>query len=107
MWEDLGGKQNLIGGLEKNIKGSFANTALAIDAWKNNAGYDAIIIFSSWYFRLKDVAQLVKIPSSQTVYRGTPIALTTITDQRKQADLFIHFLCGSKAHSIFRKWGWE
>lgn len=30
MWEDLAGKQNLIGGIQKNINGAFANTALAI-----------------------------------------------------------------------------
>ncbi|HXI00254.1 MAG TPA: substrate-binding domain-containing protein, partial [Sphingobacteriaceae bacterium] len=62
MWEDLAGRQNIIEGIQKNIKKSFANTALAIDAWKSDKSYDAIIIFSSWYYRLKDVSQLIKIP---------------------------------------------
>lgn len=48
MWEDLAGKQNLIEGIQKNIKGAFANTALAIDAWKFDDKFDAMIIFSSW-----------------------------------------------------------
>ena len=80
MWEDLAGKQNLIEGIQKNIKGAFANTALAIDAWKLDDKFDAMIIFSSWYNRLKDVLQLIKIPVSQMVYRGTPIAITSIID---------------------------
>lgn len=80
MWEDLAGKQNLIEGIQKNIKGAFANTALAIDAWKLDDKFDAMIIFSSWYNRLKDVSQLIKIPVSQMVYRGTPIAITSIID---------------------------
>lgn len=107
LWEDLAGKQNLIGGIQKNIKKSFANTALAIDAWKSGNDYDAIIIFSTWYYRLKEVAQLVKIPASQTVYRGTPVALTTITNQKKEAVQFIQFLLSAQAHAIFKKWGWE
>jgi len=107
MWEDLAGRQNLIEGIQKNIKKSFANTALAIDAWKSDKSYDAIIIFSSWYYRLKDVSQLIKIPPAQTVYRGTPVAITTITNQKREAHQFIHFLLSAQGHSIFNKWGWE
>lgn len=107
MWEDLAGKQNLIGGIQKNIKGAFGNTALAIDAWKSDDKYDAIIIFASWYNRLKDVSELVKIPKEQTVYRGTPIAITAITNQEKDAQQFIQFLLSDQGHSIFQKWGWE
>ena len=107
MWEDLAGRQNIIEGIQKNIKKSFANTALAIDAWKSDKSYDAIIIFSSWYYRLKDVSQLIKIPPAQTVYRGTPVAITTITNQKREAQQFIHFLLSAQGHSIFNKWGWE
>ena len=107
MWEDLAGRQNLIGGIQKNIKGAFGNTALAIEAWKSDDKYDAIIIFSSWYYRLKDVAQLVKIPAAQTVYRGTPIAITTITNQKKDAEKFIKYLLTNEGHAVFKKWGWE
>ena len=107
MWEDLAGKQNLIGGIQKNIKGAFANTALAIDAWKSDSRYDAIIIFASWFKRLKDVSQLVKIPAGQTVYRGTPVVITTITDQKNVAQQFINYLLSPEAHKVFIKWGWE
>jgi accessory colonization factor AcfC len=107
MWEDLAGKQNLIGGIQKNIRGAFANTALAIEAWKSDSRYDAIIIFSSWYNRLKGISQLVKIPAGQTVYRGTPIAITTITDQKNEAQKFIIYLLSPEAHKVFIKWGWE
>lgn len=107
MWEDVAGKQNLIGGIQKNIKGAFGNTALAIDAWKKDDKYDAIIIFASWYYRLKDVAQLITIPAAQTVYRGTPIAITAITNQKQDAEKFIHFLLTNEGHAVFKKWGWE
>ena len=107
MWEDLAGKQNLIGGIQKNIKGAFANTALAIDAWKSDSKYDAVIIFSSWYLRLREVSHLVKIPAAQTVYRGTPIAITAITNKKDKAQQFIQLLKSNEGHSIFKKWGWE
>jgi accessory colonization factor AcfC len=107
MWEDLAGKQNLIGGIQKNIKGAFANTALAIEAWKTDTKYDAVIIFASWYLRLKDVSQLIKIPVAQTVYRGTPIAITAITNKKDKAQQFIQFLKSNEGHAIFKKWGWE
>ncbi len=107
MWEDLAGRQNLIGGIQKNIKGAFANTALAIDAWKSDNKYDAVIIFESWYLRLKDVSQLIKIPVDQTVYRGTPTAITAITNKKDKAQQFIRFLLSDEGHAIFKKWGWE
>ncbi|GAC1427728.1 MAG: AcfC family putative adhesin [Flavisolibacter sp.] len=107
MWEDLAGKQNIIGAIQKNIPKSFPNTALAIEAWKADSSFDAIISYASWYLRLKNVSQLVKLPVNQTVYRGTPIAITTITNKRKKAQQFIHFLLSSEGHAIFKKWGWE
>ncbi len=107
MWEDLAGKQNLIGGIQKNITKSFPNTALAIEAWKSDNSYDAIISYTSWYLRLKDVSQLVKIPVAQTVYRGTPVAITTITNNKQKAQQFIRFLLSNEGYIIFKKWGWE
>lgn len=107
MWEDLAGKQNLIAGIQKNIQKSFPNTALAIDAWKTDNSYDAMISYTSWYLRLKDVSELVKIPPAQTVYRGTPVSITTITNQKKEAQQFIRFLLSDEGHAIFKKWGWE
>lgn len=107
MWEDIAGKQNLIAAIQKNIARSFANTAQAIEAWKSDRSYDAWIIYASWYHRLKDVTALIKIPPSQTVYRGTPIAVTTISNQREDALKFIRFLQTPAAHRIFIKWGWE
>lgn len=107
MWEDLAGKQNVIKGIQQNIGGSFGNTALGINAWKADKSYDAWITYASWYIRLKDITTLVKIPASQTVYRGTPVALTTISKHKQEALRFITFMQSEKGHVIFRKWGWE
>lgn len=107
MWEDIAGKQDLIAAIQKNIVHSFGNTAQGIEAWKNDKSYDAWIIYKSWHYRLKDVTSLVTIPVSQTVFRGTPIAVTTITNQKADALKFINFLKTSEAHKVFIKWGWE
>lgn len=107
MWEDLAGKQNLIGSIQKNIVKSFSNTAEAIEAWKTETVYDAWIIYASWHYRLKDHTQLIKIPAAETVYRGTPIAITTLSDQKDDAKKFISFLQTPTVHAIFKKWGWD
>ena len=107
MWEDLAGRQDLIAAIQKNIHRSFANTALGIEGWKSDTSFDAWINYASWHYRLKDVTALVKIPGAATIYRGTPIAITTITDQKNDAMKFINFLQTKEAHDIFIKWGWE
>ncbi len=107
MWEDIAGRSDLIGPFQKNISGSFVNTALAIEAWKKDTSYDAWITYSSWHLRLKDITSLVKIPAGQTIYRGTPIAIAMSTDQRETAVKFIRFLQTKEAHKIFIHWGWE
>ncbi len=107
LWEDLAGKENAIAGIQKNIKKSFANTALGIESWKTDPTFDAWINYESWHYRLKDITQVVKIPKSKNIYRGTPIAQTTISKQKIMALKFIDFMSSPEGHSIFKKWGWE
>jgi accessory colonization factor AcfC len=107
MWEDIAGRQDLIAEIQKNIGASFANTALGIEAWRKEESYDAWITFTSWNNRLKDVSELVPIPPSKTIYRGTPIAVTTITNQKRLSLQFIHYLKSKEAHQVFVKWGWK
>lgn len=107
MWEDIAGKQNLIAEIQKNIGGSYANTALGIEAWNKDHSYDAWISYASWHNRLKETTSLVKIPKKQTLFRGTPVAIAAITDQRESALAFIAFMKSPAGHAIFKKWGWE
>nr|WP_294899609.1 substrate-binding domain-containing protein [uncultured Pedobacter sp.] len=107
LWEDLAGKENLIAGIQKNIKQSFENTALGIAGWKKDISFDAWISYSSWHYRLTDITALVELPKVANVYRGTPIALSTISTHPKEATQFIQFMQSEKGHEIFKKWGWE
>lgn len=107
MWEDIAGKQDLIAKIQENIGGSYANTALGIKAWKSDNSYDAWICYGSWHYRLTDVTSLVKIPKKQTVYRGTPIVISAITNQKEAALAFISFMKSLTGHAVFKKWGWE
>lgn len=107
LWEDIAGKQNLIAGIQHNIKKSFENTALGIAAWKSDTTYDAWITYSSWHYRLQEITQLIQIPDSVNIYRGTPVALTSITKQKQMANRFIAFMQSRQGHLIFQKWGWE
>ena len=107
LWEDIAGKQNLIGPLQKNIFRSFSNTALGIAAWKKDSVFDAWITYASWHNRLEGITQMIKIPERFNVFRGTPVVLSTITRHKKEALGFIKFMQSSKGHHIFKKWGWK
>ncbi|CEG25488.1 extracellular solute-binding protein [Bacillus sp. B-jedd] len=107
LWEDLAGRKGLIEGISKNITLSVKSSAEAIEQWKANSAADAWITYESWHYRLKDITDLVELPEEDKLYRGTPIALTKITDQKKDAQQFIDYLKTEEGHKIFQKWGWK
>ena len=107
LWEDIAGQENLIGPIQKNIARSFVNTALAIEAWKADPGFDAWITYASWHENLKDITTVVELPVTLRVYRGTPIALTQNKKNTANAKKFIAFLKSTKGHQIFQQYGWE
>ena len=107
LWEDLAGRKGLIEGISQNINLSVKSSAEAIERWKSNSSLDAWITYESWHYRLKDVTDLVELPEEDKLYRGTPIALTKITDQKKEAQQFIDYLRTEESHQIFQKWGWK
>ena len=107
LWEDIAGKINLIDGIQKNICGSYANTALGIAAWKNDYFYDAWITYATWHYDLKETTQIISLPPNLRLYRGTPIVLARNSKHREQGEKFIQFLQSEQGHRVFQKWGWE
>lgn len=107
LWEDLAGRQGLIPGIRRNIAVTFATSADAIERWKADPGLDAWITFASWHYRLAEVTDLVRLPEGQTLYRGTPIALTSRTEDRALALEFVAFLKSPRGRAVFQKWGWR
>ena len=107
LWEDIAGKKDAIEGIQKNIKQSFANTALGIAGWKEDKSFDAWINYESWHYRLKDITAVVKLRNSINVYRGTPIAITTNSKNKELSKQFIDFMKTKEGHTIFKKWGWK
>ncbi|WP_285395518.1 substrate-binding domain-containing protein [Lysinibacillus sp. fls2-241-R2A-57] len=107
LWEDMAGRKGIIEGISQNIDLSVKSSAEAIERWKSNPSLDAWITYESWHYRLKDVTDLVELPEEEKLYRGTPIALTKITDQKKEAQQFIEYLKTEEGHQIFQKWGWK
>lgn len=107
LWEDMAGAKGLIPGIQKNIALSVTTSAEAIEKWKSMPELDAWISYESWYHRLKDVTDLVRLPEKERTYRGTPVAITISTKNKELADKFIDFLKTEDAHKVFRKWGWK
>ncbi|MBU8878061.1 extracellular solute-binding protein [Bacillus sp. FJAT-29790] len=107
LWEDLAGRKGLITEISNNIDISVKSSAEAIELWKSNAKLDAWITYESWHYRLEDVTELVELPEEEKLYRGTPIALTNITSNKKEAQRFIDYLKTESSHKVFQKWGWK
>jgi len=107
LWEDLAGVRGLLPAIQNNIAVSVATSAEAIELWKTQPLFDAWITYESWYYRLKDVTDLVKLPESEKLYRGTPAAVTSRSTNRELAIQFIQFLKSEKGHAVFQKWGWK
>jgi hypothetical protein len=80
-------------------------TAEAIAAWRDRPELDAWITFASWHDRLRDEADLVELPASERLYRGTPAALLVRIEQRALGLAFLEFLRSEECHAIFRAAG--
>ena len=107
LWEDMAGARGLIPGIQGNIALSVTSSAEAIQKWNSMPELDAWITFESWHYRLPDITDLVQLPVGHRIYRGTPIAITTISQNRDGAGQFIDFLKTEKCHEVFQKWGWK
>ncbi|PEJ24982.1 hypothetical protein CN689_26460 [Peribacillus butanolivorans] len=107
LWEDLAGRKGLIPGISSNIAFSVKSSAEAIDLWKANSKYDAWITYESWHYRLSDVTELVQLPEEDKLYRGTPVSITSTTNNKKEAEQFINYLKSDASHQVFQKWGWK
>ncbi len=103
----MAGAKGLIPGIQNNIALSVTTSAEAIEKWNSMPEFDAWITFESWHYRLPDITDLVRLPAGHRVYRGTPIAITTISRNRDAAGRFIDFLQTEKCHEVFQKWGWK
>lgn len=107
LWEDMAGSKGLIPGIAKNIVLSIRTSAEAIEKWKQMPELDAWITYESWHYRLKDETDLVSLPPSEKIYRGTPIAITKTAENTAIAQEFVKFLQSAEGHRIFQKWGWR
>jgi accessory colonization factor AcfC len=107
LWEDLAGRRGLIRALQRNIALSLANTAEAMNAWRDRPELDAWITFESWHHRMAGQTELVRLPAGEQVWRGTPIALTARSEQRELALAFVAYLKGPACHAVFQKAGWR
>jgi len=107
LWEDLAGRRGLIPALQRNITLSFANTAEAMNAWKERPELDAWITFESWHHRMRGETELVRLPATELAWRGTPIAVTTRSEQKALAQAFVAFLQSPPCHALFKRAGWR
>ncbi len=106
-WEDIAGRQHLIGAIQANIAAEVDDSGQAIAAWKTRPELDAWITFVSWGARLPESTVIVRLPRDEEVSRGTPAAIAARSTQRAAAGAFLRFLQTPQAHAVFVRWGWD
>lgn len=107
LWEDLAGRQGMIREIQHNIQISVESSADAIALWKARPELDAWITYESWYYRLRDMTELVRLPETERLYRGTPIAIAQRSIRKAEAAALIAHLQSGECHDVFRQWGWR
>jgi accessory colonization factor AcfC len=78
----------------------------ALKEWRSDRGIDAWITYKSWHTIIAADADFVEIPDDGAL-RFTPVAITTRTSNRQEAERFIAFLKSREAARIFKEHGWE
>jgi len=109
LWEDMAGRLGDIGsvrGFRPNIVTYAADSALARQAWTEDASLDAWLIWSIWQVSNHTLADQVAIEPEHRVFRDAGVALTQKGGQSADAKAFVAYLEGRDGARIFAKWGW-
>ncbi len=109
VWEDAAGRQGdieSVRALRKNIVKFAKNSALAKQAWIDDASLDVWLIWNIWQVANPTLADTVAIEKQYRIYRDTGIVATHQGEQKSAAKQFIEFLKSAEGAAIFQKWGW-
>ncbi|MDT8365147.1 MAG: substrate-binding domain-containing protein, partial [bacterium] len=63
----------------------------------------AWITWESWHYRLKTITEFVPVAENIRVYRSTPIAITTRSQNKELSFKFVTFMQSDKAQEVFKK----
>jgi accessory colonization factor AcfC len=98
--------QDRVPGLRERLAASVRTGEEGMQAWLARPELDAWITFESWYRATSSDTDFIPLPGNIGALRPTVIAPTRWTARRTLALEFISFLCGPRAHDVFRRRGW-
>ena len=99
LWEDLAGRAGLIDGLQRNIALSVGSSAEAMKQWSARPDLDAWITYESWHDRMPETTTVIRLPETQRLYRGTPIAIAQRSEYKVQAAALLEELRSPACHN--------
>ncbi|MGL4563611.1 MAG: substrate-binding domain-containing protein [Brevinema sp.] len=110
LWEDIVGRTkniNNIIGFRDNLVFVAKNNVEAFEIWNDDPSIDALIIWSHWYMKTKEVSDLVSIEPDLSIYRPLSIGLTKKATSSQIAQDFYDYLDSKEAIEIFKKHGFQ
>jgi accessory colonization factor AcfC len=104
--ENMGRYHASRAGWGSNVRRRVNTGQEGVAAWRAFPELDAWITYRSWHVELGDESDFIGLPGDDAL-RYTPVALTSGTSRRQEAQAFIEFLKSPQARRIFVEHGWE
>jgi accessory colonization factor AcfC len=106
--ESMGEFQSQDPAIKNNIYTTVESGKEGVEAWKTKPELDAWVTYKSWHVIMnKEYKFIPLLVDKKSVFRSTPIAVTTWTKNKDMAMGFIKFLKSKEAHAVFQKYGWK
>ncbi len=105
LWEDVAARLGVLEGIRRNIT-CHANGCMAIIEAVAQGKVDAAFGWTAFAHLAPGRVEVVELPESQRVLRGTAIGLLTFAREREAARAFMEFLATPAARACYERYGW-
>ncbi len=105
LWEDICGRLGLVEPIRNNIR-YYANGCVAIIEAVATGQADAAFGWTAFRHLEPSRIEIIELPQSQQVMRGTCVGMLSFARQPAAAERFMDFLASSESRRFYREYGW-
>ena len=105
IWEDIAARLGLLDEIRRNIS-FYANGCIAIVETVAEGKVDAAFGWTAFEHLGEGRIEIIDMPESQQIFRGTGVGLLSFAKQPEAARRFMDFLASPEARSGYEQFGW-
>ena len=105
LWEDITARLGLLEPIRRNITYK-ANGCIAIVEAVADGEVDAAFGWTAFEHLASGRIEVVELPDSQQVLRGTGVGLLSFSKEPEAAKQFMNFLASPESRAFYEKYGW-